>query len=610
MFVIAWLLRRDLNVVLPTALAISLFLILDSVGKRPWPVAAFPAVVAMAVMIAYDFYQPRTPISSMRSAEAAWSAASAVVIVAVSVLLCEAVIMLLAPEWSLPRRAMTVGLPLFCGLLFLLRPRVLSLVLWNSFALLTLLALLLFGILNSAGERPWLVAALPTFVSMGLLGAGDLYHRLTLTPTAFVTAVRKASGDVAVVAVAVVLCEVLVRVLAPEWLLPPQALIVGLPVFCTVLFILRKAAPPAPARTASPAIAPVGAGSMQAALDRALERELRRGALAPGSPFGVTVGVLRGDVRCVFSYGAARPDSIFEIGSVSKTFTGLILAQMIEQGRVRLDQPVRELLPAATVEKPPRREISLLDLVTHHSGLPRLPYNLRPADARNPYVDYRAVDLYRFLAQHGVDRPAEASYLYSNVGSGLLGQALAHRAGISFEELLEREVTMPLGLKDTVMSLTPEQHSRFIPGYTLAHHQAPGWDWDSLAGAGALRSTAGDILTYLEAQLHPRELARTLSSTVPAAGTLPQAIERSHELREAADPGMHIAMGWLQMDATGTYWHSGATGGHCSFVFFNPQEDCAGVVLANITTSRRGSLADLIAQHIGNRFAGKPAIRL
>jgi serine-type D-Ala-D-Ala carboxypeptidase/endopeptidase len=365
--------------------------------------------------------------------------------------------------------------------------------------------------------------------------------------------------------------------------------------------------PPRPPVTFSPAMAPVDAAGMQVVLDRDFEQALKSGTLAPETGCGVTIAVLRNGVRRVFSYGTAKPDSIFEIGSVTKTFTGLILAQLIEQGKVHLDQPVRELLPAGTVSKPDGREISLLDLVTQHSGLPRLPDNFNPADPSNPYADYHAADLYRYVAQHGVSKPADAPFLYSNLGFGLLGQALSNRAGLSYAQLIEQEITLPLGLKDTVVSLTPQQQSRLIQGHTANHQDARPWDLDSLAGAVAIRSAAGDMLTYLEANLHPEKLALSKSAS-SGARTLPNAIKLSHELRNTALPGMHIAFAWLQVDSNGSYWHNGRTGGYSSFVFFNPQEDYAAVVLVNRTGSAQGSLADLIGQHIGQRFAGKPAV--
>jgi CubicO group peptidase (beta-lactamase class C family) len=150
------------------------------------------------------------------------------------------------------------------------------------------------------------------------------------------------------------------------------------------------------------AIAPVDAAGMQAVLDRDFEAALKSGVLASQTATGVTIGVVRHDVRRVFSYGTAHTDSIFEIGSVSKTFTGLILARLVVYGSVRLDTPVRELLPVGTVVKPAGREITLLDLVTQHSGLPSWPDNLHQADITNPFADYRPADLYQYIAQHGV----------------------------------------------------------------------------------------------------------------------------------------------------------------------------------------------------------------
>jgi hypothetical protein len=125
--------------------------------------------------------------------------------------------------------------------------------------------------------------------------------------------------------------------------------------------------------------------------------------------------------RRVFAYGTARPESIYQIASISKTFTGLILAQMVVQGKVRLDEPVRELLPAGTVRKPGGREITLLDLATHRSGLPPMPDNLGRNGIPNPGADYHAADLYAFVAEHGVGRDANPPFVYSNFGFALLG---------------------------------------------------------------------------------------------------------------------------------------------------------------------------------------------
>src|SRR5208283_869481 len=363
--------------------------------------------------------------------------------------------------------------------------------------------------------------------------------------------------------------------------------------------------PPAPPPTYDAAMAPVPAAQLQAVLSKDLAQALTSGALAPSTGAGVTIGIVDHGEKQVLAYGTAKPDSIFEIGSITKTFTGLLLAQMVEQGEVKYDEPVRELLPAGAVAKPAGSEITLLDLATQHSGLPRMPDNFRPADSSNPYADYRAADLYAFLAKHGVAKPTDATFLYSNLGFGLLGQALVDRAGVPYSELLRNEITGPLGMKDTVVGLSAEQQLRFITGHDAAHHPAHAWDLDALAGAGAIRSTAADMLTYLQANLHPDKLPSTVTQP-PNGKTLPAALAQSHELRADALPGMRIALAWAYVPATGSYWHNGGTAGYSSFTFFNPKADYAVIVLLNTS----GHFADRLGQHIAQRLAGMPAISL
>jgi CubicO group peptidase (beta-lactamase class C family) len=349
------------------------------------------------------------------------------------------------------------------------------------------------------------------------------------------------------------------------------------------------------------AMPPVKAAELESVLSRDLAATrtpiFRPGPLSEGTGAGVAIGVVQGGVRRVFTFGAAKPGSIFEIGSISKTFTGLLLARMVAEGKVKFDDPVRELLPDGAVPKPEGAEITLLDLATQHSGLPRMPDNFHPADPQNPYADYRPADLYRFLASHGVAKPAAPQFLYSNLGVGLLGQALANRAGKSYAALLQQEIAGPLGLKDTVVSLSQEQQTRFIQGHDAEHRPAHAWDLDALAGAGAIRSTAADMLAYLEAQLHPEKF--------PA---LAAAIAQTHELRSEAGPGMRIGLAWLNMDKGAYYWHNGGTGGYSSYVFFDPQNDCAGVVLFNTTVG--DSFADLLGVHMRQRLVGEAPVSL
>ncbi|WP_263418422.1 serine hydrolase domain-containing protein [Terriglobus albidus] len=368
------------------------------------------------------------------------------------------------------------------------------------------------------------------------------------------------------------------------------------------------AAKPIPPPAFDAAMAPVQAPDLKSVLDRDLAAALKSGELAPGTGAGVAIAIVDHGVRQVFYYGAAKEDSIYEIGSITKTFTGLILSQMVEQNKVKLEDPVRELLPTGTVGKPAGAEITLLDLATQHSGLPRMPDNFAPTNQSNPYADYHAANMYAFLAKHGVEKPEKTAFVYSNYGFGLLGQALSVRAGRSYPELLKDEVLEPLGMHDTTVALSPEQQARFLPGHTGDHAPAHAWDLDAFAGAGAIRSTASDMLIYLEANLHPGGVKPANGSA--AAKTISRAITQDHELRGEAMGPQKVALAWLYDPSSGNYWHNGATGGFSSYAFFNPQRDYAAVVLLNTGIGSQGSFADRIGEHVSERLVGNPAISL
>jgi CubicO group peptidase (beta-lactamase class C family) len=364
----------------------------------------------------------------------------------------------------------------------------------------------------------------------------------------------------------------------------------------------RSDAQSLPALTYAPAAGPVEVADLEPMLRRELASAQKPGGpLAPGTGAGLAIGAVKHGSRRVLTYGTAKPDSLFEIASVSKTFTGLLLARMAGQGKVRLDQPVRELLPEGTAKKPRGEEITLLDLVTHHSGLPRMPGNLNRADPDNPYANYTAADLYDYMRRRGVEKPPEAEIVYSNLGFGLLGQALADRAGTNWPSLVQSVITGPLGMKDTVVELSPEQQGRFMQGHDHGHHPVHAWDVASgLAGAGALRSTAGDMLTYLEANLHPER--------TPPAAALASALRKSHELQAVVGPASRVALAWGYRPEYDAYQHSGGTGGFSSYACFSPKGDHAVIVLLN--NSPALPFADLLGEHVRQRLAGEPTFSL
>jgi CubicO group peptidase (beta-lactamase class C family) len=332
---------------------------------------------------------------------------------------------------------------------------------------------------------------------------------------------------------------------------------------------------------------PAGAPATASGLESLLQRDIAP-AIPPG--MGVVIGVLKHGERRVYAYGTAKPDSIFLIGSVSKTFTSLLLAQMAVEGRVRLDQPVRELIPAGAVSKPVGPEITLLDLATHRSGLPPLQSNFNPQSLVNPGA-FPPSALWNTLKRLGVARDPSPSFIYSNLGYGVLGEALAVRAGMTYPDLLAAEIAGPLGLRDTATDLTPEQEQRLIQAYTADQHPLPVWYLDAFNGAGGIRSTASDMLAYLCANLR---------SAAPA-------FRLQHQLRAEVAGSLQIALGWLYSDDTGTYFHNGLITGYSAHALFNPKEDYAVVLLANQAPSMIIP-ADVLAAHVQQRLTGKPAV--
>jgi CubicO group peptidase (beta-lactamase class C family) len=269
-------------------------------------------------------------------------------------------------------------------------------------------------------------------------------------------------------------------------------------------------------------------------------------------------------------------DTVFEIGSITKIFTSLLLADMTLRGELKLDDPVGKFLPA-TVTMPERggQQITLIDLATHRSGLPRLPENFYPKDPANPYADYTVEQLYEFLNNYRLTRDVGARHQYSNLGGGLLGHVLALRAGMDYEALVHERITEPLGMKDTAIALSPDMRARLAVGHDGRMRPAKNWDIPTLAGAVALRSTTNDLLRFLAAELG-------FADTKLKAAMKAQLAVR----RPGAAASTEIALGWYlsEIQSHGVIRHNGITGGYRSFIAFDPVARAGVVVLSNAYT--------------------------
>lgn len=306
---------------------------------------------------------------------------------------------------------------------------------------------------------------------------------------------------------------------------------------------------------------------------------------------GVAVGILtQNEPAKAFGYGKVAQksdkepdgDTIFEIGSITKVFTALLLSDMAAEGLVKLDDPVRLYLPD-NVKVPTRggKEITLLDLATHRSGLPRLPTNFvysQMRSASNPYAHYTPQLMFAFLSGYELPRGIGSKYEYSNFGFGLLGYALARKANRSYEELVVKRICEPLKMKDTRITLSPELRARLAEGHTTGGKVAANWDFDTLAGCGALRSSVSDLLIFAAANLG--RIKTPLLS----------AMETCHAERGDSDvKTVRMGLGWHSLHPQGTeqkvIWHNGGTGGYHSYLGFIKESQTAVVVLSNSTTS-------------------------
>jgi len=269
--------------------------------------------------------------------------------------------------------------------------------------------------------------------------------------------------------------------------------------------------------------------------------------------------------------------TLFELGSVTKVFTGIALARLVDDGRLKLDDTLGNLLPAEVKLPAELQPITLVQLATHTAGLPRLPSNLdlSPAQVANPYVNYTRKDLYDYLGAAKLNIPPGTKSTYSNLGVGLLGHILELRAGVPYEQLLRKLVLSPLNLTHTAITLSPELRERLTPGHDARGNVVSNWDFAVLAPAGALRSCAADALKFVQANL-----------ATPPGPALALAQKTFHEA------GMRsVGLCWQIQDVRGVYrfyWHNGGTGGYVSFVGFDRDHQTGVVLLSNYGDAMAG----------------------
>lgn len=287
---------------------------------------------------------------------------------------------------------------------------------------------------------------------------------------------------------------------------------------------------------------------------------------------------------CGWSASGEEPDgsALFEIGSITKAFTGVLLAEMVLRGEVALGDPLSHHLPGL-LQVCRYREPTLLELATHRSGLPNTPGAMNRGEfayalgitRRDPWVAVTAADYRRLVSREAPRRAPGGRVGYSSMAVGLLGDALAAVAGMSYEQLLTERVLAPLGMRATAVTVPPERRDRLMGGHSRLGRPRPPIQ-DFMPAAGSLRSSADDMVRFLAACLEPPDNA------------LGAALRLAQQPQARIGRGLQVGLCWFieaRRDRTQVVWHNGGTWGFRSFAGFAPDQGTGAVVMSNTARS-------------------------
>ena len=302
---------------------------------------------------------------------------------------------------------------------------------------------------------------------------------------------------------------------------------------------------------------------------------------------GVVVGVYKGGRTFIKGFGVVSkatpqpPDAetVFQIGSVSKLMTALLLQRLCDEGIVSMDATLGELLDSFTPMSSSVHSVTLRELVTHTSGFPRIPKALGEKMVELAGDEDLMLDPYSYLSPEYVfDYLARAEgkrkagrFEYSNYGMGLLAHVLEVITGEDYESLVKEKLLLPLGMNHTAITLTPEMSVKLAHGYTGKGLPAPIWSFGALGGAGAFSSTLGDLMTFIEVSL-------------AESGSASELLLRMSEPQFAGKTGI----GWMQpsfidrlIGNRTVVWHNGMVGGYASYLAIDRRTATGVAVLTN-----------------------------
>src|SRR5665213_118617 len=267
---------------------------------------------------------------------------------------------------------------------------------------------------------------------------------------------------------------------------------------------------------------------------------------------GAIVAVIKTGTIDLFPLGTGvMADTPMEIGSVTKVFTALLVADAVRRHELQFSTPIDNLLFREEWPAPPAIDVE--QLATHTSGLPRLSMSkweilLSP---RDPYREYTREHLIHYLRQKKPRVPVVTQFAYSNFGYAVLGLMLEKAASKTYEQLLQDRLLASLNMPQTGLQL-PRKPDRAGGGYNRSGHPASLWHQDAYAPCGALVSTITDLVSAVQAFLDPAHpLAETLALTLQPRVPI---------------PGGNVGLGWILPSSGNAFWHNGATAGYTSYL--------------------------------------------
>ncbi len=297
---------------------------------------------------------------------------------------------------------------------------------------------------------------------------------------------------------------------------------------------------------------------------------------------GMAIALIDSSGTRYFNFGKTEKNgkvvdenTIYEIGSITKVFTGIMLAKQVLDGDVKMDDGVNGLLPdSIDIPVMGDDEITLGDLSDHTSGLPKMPLNFKPANPQNPYADYSVRQMYEFIENYQPTREVGSEYAYSNLAMGLLGHVLANNKNTTYEKMLIQTIADPLGMDDTRIELT----ERMKENLALGHRDekvVENWDIPTLAGAGAIRSSAYDMAKFISANLGYENTPLT------------EPMKLSQKIRHDKAGDMSVGKAWhIKTGKDGDIiWHNGGTGGYKAFAGLVKETGKGVVILTNSAKS-------------------------